>query len=304
MFEKRQISTTLTGWSRKRKFFESEGTVVKNPLPSYKTVQRSLRPAVELNLGARSYDIVYNRQTNPIRRYESNDNFDRDVETKVRIVLISEYTRLDVSFPKFLSASNESDLRRYQNFNADFLSYQNLTDASTPGSKHWDCIDDWNLIANRTAFYSEGDSVHATGGSATASSGMYRIDMCSTHVTLYKFMNRAYERDTIALQCNHITQYSPLVATLFQRSDPNDNSTLLLVGKITTIEIASNMASCAICNINCNQHNDVSSGSTSHQRCNRHGNENISMEGDRQIIQTLSNLLQNGSHIACSKETC
>lgn len=260
------------------------GLAFKNPLPCYKTVQRSLRPAIEEKLGARFYDIVYNHNTKVVTRVSLGSEIDRNVETKVRIVPISEYARLDVSFPKFLSASSEGDKRRYEHFTQECLSSQGIQDGNSPGSKHWDCVDDWNLIANRTAFYSDGDSIHALRD--------------STQITCYKTMNRAYVGDTISFQCKGTTQLSQFISTVFTPNERSTDSVLKIAGRITSIEIISTLSS----NTESLQ-NRANSGSESPDQCTDTQSQKTRTESDKNIMQKLSNLLQNGNHIASSENS-
>lgn len=102
----------------------SDGSIARSPLPSYSKVQKVLKPAIEQNLGAKYYDVAYNHNTKQVRRILAGTKLNTKLETKVRIVPISEYARLDVSLPTFLMAANSCDRSKYENFTAESLLQQ------------------------------------------------------------------------------------------------------------------------------------------------------------------------------------
>lgn len=201
---------------------------VKSTLPSYSSVQKAFKPLIQNLVGPRSYDMFYNPQTKTLTRMNYPRRVTDQQGTKIKVVPVSEYARMDIAFPPFLDASHQTDGSYFKGYSDQQLNEMNLREVSSPGLKHWDCVDDWPLLSNREEHYTKRDYINAKRS--------------EDQVTAWRTMNRAYEGDTIRFQIAGVTDLNADLKDAFRCNYVSSEDVTLegVLSAIMTATVATN----------------------------------------------------------------
>ena len=199
---------------------DESGHTPRNMLLSSSTVYRLLKPSVRMHLGPRCFDIIYEKNSKKYRNVVDKEKPRSREETRIRIVPVSEHARMDVSFPPFLNATKETAVNFNRHDHVHGCNELNGTSTLMPGVKHWDCIEDLPLVANREC-YSANISIEARRN--------------REHITPWHTLDRAYFGDIIGFKLLGRARLSTDLLETF-RATSNENE--LLIGGIVAVGIA------------------------------------------------------------------